>query len=129
MGSPEHLQGDRTGRGERPTSAEAARLHVTLVLVLALCTAAFWFEVRRALGGNELSWAYVFEWPCFAVFALYMWWRMLHGNGRASRAASEPKVVAPEHLGMLRAWQEHQRALAAAEAEAATSMPTTERRQ
>ena len=30
------------------------------------------------LGGNSLSWAYVFEWPIFAGYAVYMWWRFVH---------------------------------------------------
>ena len=64
------------------TGWEAGKVHITLVLVLALCLSAFWFEVRRALGGNELSWAYVFEWPIFAVFGVYMWWTTLHQNRR-----------------------------------------------
>jgi hypothetical protein len=40
----------------------------------ALC----WWQVRRATSGNELSWAYVFEWPLFALYAVYMWWRLVH---------------------------------------------------
>ena len=32
----------------------------------------------RALGGNGFSWAYVFEWPFFAGYAVYMWWRFIH---------------------------------------------------
>ena len=36
------------------------------------------FELGRAEGGNELSWAYVFEWPLLAIFAVYMWWKLLH---------------------------------------------------
>jgi hypothetical protein len=56
-----------------------------LVLGLCLCISAFIFEVMRALGGNTLSWAYVFEWPIFAVFAVYMWWNLLHGNDGSSR--------------------------------------------
>ena len=102
----------------RLTGAEAVRLHLTLAAGLTLCIAAFWFEVRRALGGNELSWAYVFEWPLFAVFAVYMWWTTLHQNRRKHRAAAAPKVVAPEHVEMLKNWQDHQRAMAAAEADA-----------
>jgi hypothetical protein len=96
------------------------------VAVVALCLAAFWFEVRRALGGNELSWAYVFEWPIFALFAVYMWWITLHQNRRRQReqrARAEPKVVAPEHVQMLRNWQAHQRALAEAEAESVAADP------
>jgi hypothetical protein len=37
-----------------------------------------WWQVRRATSGNELSWAYVFEWPLFALYAVYMWWRLVH---------------------------------------------------
>jgi len=93
-------------------------VHITLVLVLALCLAAFWFELRRAIGGNELSWAYVFEWPIFAVFGVYMWWTTLHQNRRKRRTGPRPKVVAPEHVQMLKNWQEHQRSLAADQAKA-----------
>ncbi len=93
-------------------------MHITLAVVLALCLAAFWFELRRALGGNELSWAYVFEWPIFAVFGVYMWWTTLHQNRRKRRKGPTPKVVAPEHVQMLKNWQDHQRSLAAAQAEA-----------
>jgi hypothetical protein len=103
--------------GARLTGSEAVKLHLTAAAGLALCAAAFVFEVKRALGGNELSWAYVFEWPLFAVFAVYMWWTTLHQNRRRQRDAAQPKTVAPEHVEMLRNWQQSQRALASAEAE------------
>jgi hypothetical protein len=103
----------------RLTGSEALKLHLTLACGLALCLAGFYFELDRALGGNALSWAYVFEWPLFAAFAVYMWWSMLHrGTVRRRRPAALPRV-APEHVGMLKAWQEHQRTLAAAETEVA----------
>lgn len=70
-------QADATGGG-RLHGGPAVRLHLTLAAGLALCIGAFVFEVGRALGGNSLSWAYVFEWPIFAVFAVYMWWNLLH---------------------------------------------------
>jgi hypothetical protein len=102
----------------RVTGAEAMKLHLTLAGGLGLCIAGFYFELNRAIGGNELSWAYVFEWPLFAVFAVYMWWNLLHGNRRRrQRHPPAPLRVAPEHVGMLKAWQEHQRQLAAAETE------------
>lgn len=108
---------DPVPRGTRLTGSEAVKLHLTLALALTLCIGAFWFEVRRALGGNELSWAYVFEWPIFAVFAVYMWWTTFHQNRRRKRTAAQPKVVAPEHVQMLKNWQEHLRTMAAAEPE------------
>ena len=83
--------------------ASAAKLHLTLAAGLALCTAAFVFEVGRALGGNTLSWAYVFEWPIFAAFAVYMWWHLLHdvgGGAPAGPPADRPAAPAsPSPLG------------------------------
>ena len=86
------------------TSASAMKTHFTLVVGLALCTAAFVFELGRAEGGNELSWAYVFEWPLLALFAIYMWWKLLH-PGFTFRRAREKPAIAPEYEGMLQAWQ------------------------
>lgn len=86
---------DPQDRSGRLRGAEAFRLHLTLVAGLALCVAAFVFEISRALGGNTLSWAYVFEWPIFAVFALYMWWNLLHGQdgSRSKRRTRTPAAV------------------------------------
>jgi hypothetical protein len=59
-------------------SRRALKLHAVILVVvpsfLALCV----WQIYRATGGNELSWAYVFEWPFFAAYAVYMWWRLLH---------------------------------------------------
>jgi hypothetical protein len=103
---------------------EAAKVHCTLLVVLALCTLAFRFELARALGGNGLSWAYVFEWPLFAAFGLYMWWTVLHGrqgsqrDERNSATRPAPNKLDPKYAGMLDAWQAHQRDLQASQAEA-----------
>jgi len=59
-------------------SRRALKLHAVILIVvpgfLALCI----WQITRALGGNTLSWAYVFEWPLFAAYAVYMWWRLVH---------------------------------------------------
>jgi DNA-binding transcriptional regulator of glucitol operon len=50
-----------------------------LVVVLAFC-GMLWlcdWQYHRALGGNGLSWAYVFEWPLFAGFAVVFWARTI----------------------------------------------------
>jgi len=31
------------------------------------------WQLHRALSGNELSWAYTFEWPLFTIFGIYFW--------------------------------------------------------
>ena len=55
---------------------------VTLVLVSSFLLAAWW-QYECAVGGNGLSWAYVFEWPAFAIYAIYMWWRLIHDKHTA----------------------------------------------
>lgn len=90
---------------ERLRGAEALRLHVTLAVGLVLCAAAFWIELKRALGGNALSWAYVFEWPLLAVFAVYMWSRFLH-PGRENLRRSPEKPLDPAFEAMRQRWEE-----------------------
>ena len=50
---------------------------LTLVLVPAFLLAGWW-QYHVALGGNDLSWVYTVEWPFFALYALYVWWRLIH---------------------------------------------------
>ena len=88
--------------GGRLRGTPALKLHLTLAAGLALCIGAFVFEVGRALGGNTLSWAYVFEWPIFAAFAVYMWWNLLHetdGRSRKRPAAAAPTGPAVPDVG------------------------------
>ena len=55
---------------------------VTLVLVSSFLLAAWWqYEWPR--GGNGLSWAYTFEWPAFAIYAVYVWWKLIHDQRTA----------------------------------------------
>lgn len=68
------------------------RIHLGLVLAELICIPAFIIEMFRALGGNELSWAYVFEWPLFGVYAIYMWRKML----RQERGLEVPKQRATD---------------------------------
>jgi hypothetical protein len=109
----------------RLTGVEAAKVHLTFSLAIAVCIAAFWFELGRALSGNSLSWAYVFEWPLFAVFAGYTWRTALYG-GRKRRKPPKPVVVKPEHEAMLKAWQDHLRQMA--DDERAAQSPDTDTR-
>jgi hypothetical protein len=52
--------------------------HLTAAVVVPACLALCWWQVTRALSGNSLSWAYVFEWPIFAGYAVFMWWKLIH---------------------------------------------------
>ncbi len=55
-----------------------AALGVIAVLLVVAFLGMCWWQVTRAVGGNTLSWAYVFEWPLFAGYVLYMWRRLAH---------------------------------------------------
>jgi hypothetical protein len=66
-----------------------------------LMVVSFWgmlwlgdWQLHRALGGNGLSWAYTFEWPLFAVFAVVFWARTIRDEFRLRRtgAVDQPHV-------------------------------------
>ena len=40
------------------------------------------WQLHRALSGNELSWAYTFEWPLFTIFAVFFWVKSLRDELR-----------------------------------------------
>jgi len=112
------------GGPARLTGGDAVRLHLTLAAGLALCIGAFSFELYRALSGNTFSWMYVFEWPLFAGFAIYMWWSLLHGHDRRpTRAPGEPVgpdgAEADEADEDLLAWRRYLRDLEATDADQA----------
>jgi len=125
--SPDEQSVDDQPKVVRPPALkgrEAFKTHLMLVVTLALCALAFWFELGRAERGNHLSWAYVFEWPLLAGFGIYMWWKFMHPETEAHPRPQKTAKVAPEYAGMLLAWEEEKRKLeevARAEADAAAS--------
>jgi hypothetical protein len=58
-------------------------LHVTLLVLLPAFAWLTKWQLSRALGGNTLSWAYTFEWPLFAGYAVYVWWNLVHDSANA----------------------------------------------
>jgi hypothetical protein len=54
------------------------------------------WQLRRALAGNALSWAYTFEWPLFAIFGVVFWVKTILDEVRppAARPAG-PEVALP----------------------------------
>jgi hypothetical protein len=76
-------------------SRRAIGLHVALALSLPGFFVLFWWQLHRALAGNDLSWVYTFEWPFFGVYAVWMWWKLVH-EPSAEPAGSEE--VSTAHL-------------------------------
>jgi hypothetical protein len=48
------------------------------------------WQLRRALSGNGLSWAYTFEWPLFACFAVVFWAKTIRDEFRIRRGEIAP---------------------------------------
>jgi DNA-binding transcriptional regulator of glucitol operon len=85
------------------TPAWIARHVGALVLVLAFVGLGWW-QYTRATGGNALSWGYAFQWPVFAAFVVFMWWRevKLERNGKPDTApapAAEQLPGSPVTVG------------------------------
>ncbi|MGH3159987.1 MAG: hypothetical protein ACRDNF_25895, partial [Streptosporangiaceae bacterium] len=45
---------------------------LAIFLICGMLALGYW-QYRRAVGGNALSWAYTFEWPIFAIFGMVFW--------------------------------------------------------
>jgi hypothetical protein len=56
------------------TPAWIVRHVLTVVLVVGFLGLGWW-QIGRAASGNALSWAYAVEWPVFAGFVIFMWFR------------------------------------------------------
>ncbi|MFF4807953.1 hypothetical protein ACFY03_07020 [Micromonospora chersina] len=74
------------------TPAWIAR-HVAMVVLVVGFLGLGWWQVTRAAEGNSLSFGYAIEWPVFAGFVVFVWWRELRHALRASR--EEPASSAP----------------------------------
>src|SRR5580700_4841150 len=82
------------GRVRRYFTPRCLGMHATLLILLPAFAWLTWWQLTRALGGNTLSWAYTFEWPLFAGYAIYVWWQLIHDQaaGLSSRALPGPGV-------------------------------------
>jgi hypothetical protein len=76
-------------------SAYAWKLHLTLVVVGGGCLAFGWWMFERARHGDGAAWVYTFEWPIFAVYAGYMWWRLLHDEERMTSTPPARRAASP----------------------------------
>ena len=64
------------------------------VLMVVACWGMLWlgdWQLRRALAGNGLSWAYTFEWPLFAGFAVVFWAKTIRDEFRIRRGDQVPE--------------------------------------
>jgi DNA-binding transcriptional regulator of glucitol operon len=60
-----------------------------MVVLTAACLVLGWWQIDRARGGNALSFGYAIEWPAFAIFVVFVWYREI----RNQRAGTPPEPV------------------------------------
>lgn len=97
-------------RSTRPFWSTALRLHVPLVVGVAVCLYAGWFELNRARTGHPLAWVYAVEWPMFAVAGVVIWWRIVTDRDTPSqgpRTGPHSRDIADDDPG-LQAWRRYQ---------------------
>jgi hypothetical protein len=70
-----------------------------------LMVVSFWgmlwlgdWQLHRALTGNGLSWAYTFEWPLFAGFAVVFWAKTIRDEFRIKRGGTPGPGASTEDL-------------------------------
>ena len=65
--------------------------HVLTVVIVAGFLWLGWWQLGRAAGGNTLSWAYTIQWPVFAGFVVFVWYREVR---HSLRVATGDEVLA-----------------------------------
>ncbi len=103
-GRPEQALATDRPTTDRPTATDwrrtwltprAVAMHITLLVVVPVFAGLFWWQVQRVRQGNTLSWAYVFEWPFFAAYAVYMWWKLVHDHAVVANEPAETEPTTP----------------------------------
>ncbi|MGW4500079.1 hypothetical protein ACWENR_15880 [Micromonospora sp. NPDC004336] len=77
------------------TPAWIAR-HVAMVVLVVGFLGLGWWQVSRAAAGNAISWGYAVEWPIFAGFVVFVWWREVRHTLRGSREPAAPERTTAE---------------------------------
>ena len=68
--------------------------HVFVILSVAGMLWLGNWQLRRAEAGNALSWAYTFEWPLFAIFAVVFWAKTIRDEVHPPAQAKSRDAVA-----------------------------------
>ncbi len=72
--------------------------HAALVVLVGAFLALGWWQLSRARGGNALSYGYAVEWPVFALFVIFVWYREVRAELRGGFEEPPPPPAVPEDL-------------------------------
>ena len=79
--------------------------HAFVILsVVGMGWLGYW-QFRRAEAGNALSWAFTFEWPLFAIFAVVFWIKTIRDEVHPPAPATPPAAgdeLAPYNADLAR---------------------------
>lgn len=90
---------------QRWFSRRAILIHLGALLFVPLCLLAWWWQVTRAIGGNDLSYVYAVEWPVLAIIGVYVWWALIHTDFEKVGARAQAKQLAEQAVQADRAEQ------------------------
>jgi DNA-binding transcriptional regulator of glucitol operon len=80
----------------RFTSPRWLALHALVLVLVAVFLALGWWQVRRAGEGNVLSYGYAVEWPVFAAFTIFVWYRVMRDSVQTPpERRSRPRFAVP----------------------------------
>jgi hypothetical protein len=65
-----------------------------MLLLVAAFLVLGWWQIDRARGGNALSFGYAVEWPAFAIFVIFVWYREIR-NERGGVRAEPIRIAEP----------------------------------
>ncbi len=69
-----------------------------VVAVVGMLWLGDW-QFHRAMAGNDLSWAYTFEWPIFSIFGVVFWVKTIRDELHPTPEAEAPEIVLPAGTG------------------------------
>ncbi|WP_344313532.1 hypothetical protein [Fodinicola feengrottensis] len=79
--------------------------HVAALVLLAICVGGAWWQWYRAGSptGTLQNAGYALEWPLFAIFVVWAWFRMMQLEARQLAKPAEPVATAePEPAPVVR---------------------------
>ncbi|WP_205864106.1 hypothetical protein [Planosporangium mesophilum] len=62
-----------------------------MLVLVSVCLAAGWWQIDRARGGNTLSFGYALEWPLFAAFIVFVWYKEVRAELRKGEPEPDPE--------------------------------------
>jgi hypothetical protein len=76
--------------------------HAVAALLVVGFLGLGWWQISRAAEGNTLSWGYAVEWPVFAGFVVFLWYREARATVRGvhppPNATSGPPAPPDRHV-------------------------------